>query len=760
MRIAVTVWTLLLSVAGTAMATIPVEQRSTLQDVYDSTRGSGWLVAEGWLGPAGTECQWYGVLCDGGETTVVELALGGNRLLGEIPTTISALVDLERLDLASNTLGGAIPPELAQLSHLLELDLAGNELEGGIPPGLGSITGLEVLDLSDNHLEGPLPAELGQLATLRRIGLRANAFMEEIPAAWIGLTGLEPQQSDLRWNGLFTDHPALRTLLDAAHVPEYNAWHIEQIVRPWGLSAAETTGISTALSWQTPWLSGYYSEVYNRVVWEVAVAPTPTGPFELLETASTVGLGVDEWRVFGLEPATISYLAVRIRYGPDETTRNTLVTGFSDPVEVVTPADPSTLHVDPGGLPTNDCLTPASPCPTIQMATDLASDGRRIVVAPGLYVENLVIRSAIELVGAGMDLTTIDGDQAGPTVLCDPTSSATTNKIRLRDLTITGGNGEGGGGVSVARFSIVGIKACRIEGNTGGSGGGIGGGWGLIEVVDSIIENNTATDFGGGLAMVLGIIDVHGGTISGNTAPQAGGLYIQALASLDSVVVRDNIATGSIGGGLLVDHNWMTIRDSSIVGNSALTGGGVFLEHENVSSMINTTVSGNIGGGIHVGNEASLSMDACTVVDNRLPWGYGISSFGDTRVRSTVVALNEPADCDFEIESLGGNLDGGLNCGLDAWGDLTAADPLLGPLEQTVSGQLFHQPLDGSPLRDGGNPVVFPTTDQLGNQRPFDGDGDGVPEPDIGAVEVQSSPFLFADGFETGNLDRWTFATP
>ena len=55
-----------------------------------------------------------------------------------------------------------------------------------------------------------------------------------------------------------------------------------------------------------------------------------------------------------------------------------------------------------------------------------------------------------------------------------------------------------------------------------------------------------------------------------------------------------------------------------------------------------------------------------------------------------------------------------------------------------AGGSRAHFPLAGSPLLDIDDAFVIscPPYDQIGNTRPVDGDGDGSPECDMGAIEV------------------------
>jgi Leucine-rich repeat (LRR) protein len=135
---------------------VPIPERAALTALYRSTGGEAWRDRSGWLGRPGTECRWHGVVCNAGESAVVELRLASNGLAGSLP--------------------GGIPPELAGLARLRVLDLRSNALEGSIPAELGRISGLEILDLAYNGLTGEIPRGLGRLGLLRVLSLEHNAL--------------------------------------------------------------------------------------------------------------------------------------------------------------------------------------------------------------------------------------------------------------------------------------------------------------------------------------------------------------------------------------------------------------------------------------------------------------------------------------------------------------------------------------------------------------------------------------------------------
>lgn len=127
---------------------VPTEERDALVALYNATGGPQWIHNSGWLGAPGTECGWYGVLCD-----------YPDHVSNRVPFVAS-------LSLSNNNLVGAIPPELGNLKSLEWLSLFGNRLSGRIPE-----------PLIERWLSGPLyiSAEAHQLTAVSRIDYESNA---------------------------------------------------------------------------------------------------------------------------------------------------------------------------------------------------------------------------------------------------------------------------------------------------------------------------------------------------------------------------------------------------------------------------------------------------------------------------------------------------------------------------------------------------------------------------------------------------------
>ncbi len=186
-----------LSFVQAAQAAVPEQERNALIALYNSLWGINWLNKTGWLGPAGSECSWYGVACDGAESTVIRLSLANNFTAGYIPDEIINLTNLQTLDLRDNRMYLSVPAALGNLRKLEALDLSGNYLSGPIPPELGNLSQLRVLRLNTPHppwnpgLWGQVPPELGNLSKLEILELGGNLLNGSIPVELGRLTNLK-----------------------------------------------------------------------------------------------------------------------------------------------------------------------------------------------------------------------------------------------------------------------------------------------------------------------------------------------------------------------------------------------------------------------------------------------------------------------------------------------------------------------------------------------------------------------------------------
>jgi hypothetical protein len=178
------------------------------------------------------------------------------------------------------------------------------------------------------------------------------------------------------------------------------------------------------------------------------------------------------------------------------------------------------------------------------------------------------------------------------------------------------------------------------------------------------------------------------------------------------------------------------VLNSTIISdNSATYGGGVI--NESILTVTNSTISGNsadrCGGG--VANDGALTLTRTLISGNTASTGPALHNYG------TVVADNYNL---FGVDGTAGVV--GFSPGptdiVPATGVLLA-DILEPTLADNGGPTETHALVRGSPAIDAGGPLCLDangeplTTDQRGQPRPVDGDGDGVAACDIGAFELQ-----------------------
>lgn len=215
-------------VMSPASAVIPGSERNALISLYNSTNGDSWAVNANWcngtcpasgtpvFNAAGSECTWYGISCDSGQSHVTAVGLSSNNLTGTLPA-LNALSNLRYFAIVSNNVSGSIPA-LSALGQLQTFYVADNQLSGSIPslsglvklgdfsvannhltgaiPGLAGLAGLYSFSAAANQLSGTVPSLAG-LSALRAFNVSGNSFSGAIPTLPGGLFDLEVADNQL-----------------------------------------------------------------------------------------------------------------------------------------------------------------------------------------------------------------------------------------------------------------------------------------------------------------------------------------------------------------------------------------------------------------------------------------------------------------------------------------------------------------------------------------------------------------------------------
>jgi hypothetical protein len=349
---------------------------------------------------------------------------------------------------------------------------------------------------------------------------------------------------------------------------------------------------------------------------------------------------------------------------------------------------------------------------TIQAAIDDASVARGDVinVTDAIHTEmGIVVNKDVTIQGQGAFSTTVQAHATAGRANDRVFFIANGATVTIKGMTIRHGNPtstpESGGGIR--NEGTLTLEDSVVRDNSASAGGGIFND-GTLTLVNCAISDNEARggadsylecSTGGGIKNMVGVLTLINSTVNGNTAGKKG------------------------GGFHIACHGTLVLINSTVSGNSAEgDGGGIFLN--GVGEFDHGTISGNDahnGGGIYISGSPERGVT------------YGLLNFANTIVANNTFRMEKygVADCfigDYgSIGTNSNNLVGDNSCSPDYSGD-----PRLADLADNGSGIPIHELLPGSPAIDA-IPADECTveTDQRGVLRPQ------AAGCDIGAVEWQ-----------------------
>jgi len=383
------------------------------------------------------------------------------------------------------------------------------------------------------------------------------------------------------------------------------------------------------------------------------------------------------------------------------------------------------------------CLTAEGKCSlraAIQQSNTIdpgAGNHHTINLPAGTYT--LTVGSTGENAAAGGDLdvtrdTTIVGAGATSTIIQGSTTSVGSGLDRLFEIRSSGtdfalskvtirrfnAHGDAGGAIlSIDKTNSVTLSFVALLNNFSGDDGGAVAALGDLEITDSVVSSNESS--GATIDQGQGDLTIRRTTFSGNDSNH-GVVRVGGGGSglIDRSLFKNNVL-GATGGGIavqvgreLVDANSMTLRNSTLTGNSG-------------QAPV-----------VFAGPNTSLAIRSVTLAGND---AAGITASAGTTMKNSIVADNSAGNCEDQSPvSSGYNLDTGNSCGLNGTGDIVNGDPKLGSLKDNGGPTDTMALLSGSDAIDAGSGC--PSADQRGISRPKDGDSDGTATCDIGAYEA------------------------
>jgi CSLREA domain-containing protein len=228
----------------------------------------------------------------------------------------------------------------------------------------------------------------------------------------------------------------------------------------------------------------------------------------------------------------------------------------------------------------------------------------------------------------------------------------------LLGLQITGGDSglSEGGGIRIDGSAT--IRNSTISGNESEDPGGGIYIDGPTSLTNSTVIRNSTTSTGGGIHVADGITArIRGSTIGGNEAAFGGGIYVPGTAIVTNSTVSGNRGGGG-AGGIHTDGGSLTVTNTTISANRGGSGGGI-LNFSGPATVTKSTISDNAvtadGGGIW-NSDGTLTISNSTISGNDAD-GYGgaLYTTSGATIRHTTISANR-ADADADDGTDGGGI--------------------------------------------------------------------------------------------------------
>ncbi len=283
---------------------------------------------------------------------------------------------------------------------------------------------------------------------------------------------------------------------------------------------------------------------------------------------------------------------------------------------------------------------------TIQEGIDASENGDEIIVAPGIYVENIDFDGKAITLGSWF-YTTQDTSYISQTIIDGGHHNAVirfTNEedssSLLTGFTITNGSAFYGGGIYCGHASPVLTNLIITNNYSSYLGGGICCRYADIVLSDCVLTNNSADD-GAGIYIYYSSADLNNITIESNTALYKGGgiFCFYSIPDLENVTITNNSA-GIVGGGIycfVSSPEFNSINRCNIYANNAQNHG--------------------YGCDIYTDSMIDLIVDTFTVMNptdlQAAPWGY--YNF------DILQGILDQVNADLYVSPEGDNTNNGLN---------------------------------------------------------------------------------------------------
>jgi predicted outer membrane repeat protein len=311
---------------------------------------------------------------------------------------------------------------------------------------------------------------------------------------------------------------------------------------------------------------------------------------------------------------------------------------------------------------------------TVQAAIDAASDGDRIEVGAGTYVED------VDLGGKSLAFVAVDG--AAVTVLAPASAPSLVEigagSVSFSDFTVQGpgrafdvsggdlvlsglvlealGDASTDGGALRLSGGSLSLDACTLDANVGAYGGHVYVSGGDLSASETTFSGGVA-GWGGALAVSGGTVALDAVTFTENGAGAHGGaVWTGPLSTVEVTKTTFRSNTSSLtttyghGGAVYVGSEAaLTVTGSTFEGNGSPDwdtvysfGGALYLDAMATGVITDSAISENLayyGGGIFLSSWTELALEGGDMADNAAIYGGAVFASDADRLRMSDVRL-------------------------------------------------------------------------------------------------------------------------
>ncbi|MFA0832412.1 MAG: right-handed parallel beta-helix repeat-containing protein, partial [Methanobacterium formicicum] len=216
------------------------------------------------------------------------------------------------------------------------------------------------------------------------------------------------------------------------------------------------------------------------------------------------------------------------------------------------------------------------------------------------------------------------------------------NTVNIINSLLTYNNASNGGGALYSQSVQLIIYNCTLTGNNATSSSSNGGALyingGSATISDSNLSRNNAGNYGGAIYTV-GTFNMNNSLLTYNTATNKGGALYGESGNriISNCTLTGNNATGSsygYGGAICINSGILNITNSTVQGNKAQYGGGIY--NLGTCTISNCTLTGNTatagyGGAVYLFNSGSTTINDTNIsLNTASSYGGGICSLSST----------------------------------------------------------------------------------------------------------------------------------